>query len=172
MNHINRRLPIYKQRALEHLALDQQLKIGGMAEDVLAFMVGFDQLPRNIDEQVPAADFDLASKLIQEEAKEFFDGFNKFEEAQSFENMTEMVDGAMDLIYVVLWAMLKMNIPVDACFAEVQRSNMMKLNDDGSFTKNEYGKVQKPAGWTPPDLHGILLKHFDTATWQGNIRKE
>ena len=49
----------------------------GMSADVLKFMVAFDQLPRKITEQIPQADFDLASKLINEEIGEMVQGFNK-----------------------------------------------------------------------------------------------
>jgi hypothetical protein len=143
----------------------------GMSKSVLAFMVAFDQLPRNRQERISAADFELASKLIQEEIREMFDGFNKLEVSQSMENLVEFVDGAVDTIYVILWTLLKFNVPVDALFAEVQRSNMAKLNADGTYTKNEHGKVKKPDTWTAPDLLGILVSHFDEAVWQGNMRR-
>lgn len=164
-------LPQEKQNLLGELHTSLcELEEASTSFDVLTFMVAMGQLPRKIGEAVPLADFELADRLIREEYKELQVGFEKFRCSQSFENMAEMVDGACDLIYVVLWAMLKFNIPFDACFAAVQRSNMAKLQDDGTVLKNEHGKVQKPANWTPPDIHSILLEHFDEAIWKGNMR--
>ena len=136
----------------------------------MTFMIAMDQTPS--ERPVSPASFELAGRLIEEEYQELQLGFAKFRAAQSFENMAEMVDGACDLVYVILWAMLKFNIPFDACFAEVQRSNMAKLQADGTPLKNEHGKVLKPAGWTPPDIHSILTEHCDDAAWNGGIRNE
>lgn len=146
------------------------LHANSMPSKVLAFLVAFDQLPRKLNEQIPPQDFTLSARLVEEEIAKMASGFNKLKHAQSFENLTEYVDGAIDTIYVILWSLLKMNIPVQACFDEVQRSNMAKLQADGSYNKSPAGKVQKPASWTPPDLHSILVKHFDGAIWSGNIR--
>lgn len=159
------KMPIYN-RAVEEMSI----KIGSMPAKVLAFMVAFDQLPRKLNEQIPPQDFTLSARLVEEEIAEMASGFNKLKHFQSFENLTEFVDGAIDTIYVILWSLLKFNVPVQACFDEVQRSNMAKLQADGSYIKNAAGKVQKPANWTPPDLHSILVQHFDGATWSGNIR--
>jgi predicted HAD superfamily Cof-like phosphohydrolase len=140
------------------------------AAQVLQFMIAFDQHPTPVGEPVSKETFRLGEKLIEEEIREFQEGWNKFEVAQTLENAAEMLDGAADAIYVILWAMNKFGLPFDAVFAEVQRSNMAKLQPDGSYKKNEHGKVQKPENWTPPDIVGVLMRHTDTATWNGNIR--
>lgn len=166
--------PKSKMRHLEYLAMElTPTSRGSFAFDVLTFMVAFDQYPRVSNTTIPAQDFELASKLISEEVKEMFDGFNKFEASQSLENLVEFADGAIDTIYVILWTLLKFNLPVDKLFAEVQRSNMAKLNPDGTYTKNEHGKVKKPEGWTPPNIHQLLVEHFDLAEWNAisNTRK-
>jgi hypothetical protein len=143
-----------------------------MADDVLKFMLAFDQFPRSIKDQIPEQDFALANGLITEEITEFLVAFDKCKSGnQSYENLTEMLDGAIDLCYVVIWAMLKFRLPFDKGWAEVQRSNMAKLNPDGSYEKNpETGKVRKPATWTPPDLFSIVLAALDQATYKGNMR--
>jgi hypothetical protein len=153
------------------VAKELQLRPNSYAHMVLQFMMAFDQPPRKLGDLVPEQDFMLARRLIVEEQKEFWIGFGKFELSQSYENLQEMVDGACDLIYVVLWAMLKFNVPIDNCFEAVQFSNMSKLNADGTCTKNpETGKIMKPAHYVPADslLREILMKHFDTAVWDGN----
>ena len=130
------------------------------AAEVLLFMLAFDQFPRELGASVTKDEFTLAEDLIEEEVREMTAGFNKFQHSQSLENLAELVDGAIDSIYVILWMLLKFNIPVDACFAEVHRSNLSKLHADGSYTKGLNGKVKKPITWTPPDLHKILADHF------------
>lgn len=143
----------------------------GLSMDVLAFMIAFDQLPRSREVLARPQDLDLARKLMEEECiKEMFPAFERFAANQSLENLTEFVDGAIDSIYVILWTLLKLNVPVNECWREVQRSNMAKLNAAGSYTKTEAGKVQKPATWTAPDLFGILQAHYDFAVYNGNIR--
>ena len=140
------------------------------AAQVLKFMVAFDQLPTPRGQLVSPEDFKLAEKLIDEEVGELNVAFHKFLRQQSLENAVELLDGAVDSIYVIIWAMNKFGLPFDAAFDEVQRSNMAKLNADGTYTKNENGKVQKPATWTPPNLFDIVAKHRDDAIWNGNIR--
>lgn len=156
---------------MKSLKLDQN----SYAAKVLSFMLAFEQFPRRLGAMVPKEDFELAGSLIREELQEFKIGFNCFESSQSFENMQEMVDGACDLIYVLLWAMLKFNIPIDACFNAVQFSNMSKLYPDGSYDKypeghEKAGKVKKPDHYVPADklLREILMNHFDEALWDGN----
>lgn len=165
-------LPIGKVYALEDWI--KQLKLGNISSmpiAVLAFMAAFEQPPRASRlGSIKPEDFELAERLMSEEIGELTEGFNKFQEAQTFENMAEFVDGAIDSIYVILWSLLKFGIPVQDCFDEVQRSNMAKLQPDGTLLKNEFGKVQKPAGWTPPDLFGILQRQFDPAVYRGGIR--
>lgn len=46
--------------------------------------------------------------------------------------------------------------PMDEIWAEVQRSNMAKLQPDGTVKRRDDGKILKPDGWTPPDIRGIL----------------
>lgn len=168
----NRRVEMTPEKTVELNRYEQLLgtHTRSYAAQVLRFMVAFDQHPILPGEQIPKVAFDLATKLIEEELKEFQEGFNKFEAFQSMENAAEMLDGAADTIYVILWAMNKFGLPFDAVFSEVQRSNMAKLMPDGTYEKNDHGKVKKPASWTPPDIQGVLMKHLDTAVWNGNIR--
>ena len=151
--------------------------VGGMAGAVLSFMLAMNQIPREKNERISDADLKLAHQLlwgndlVTGELAEMERGFEKLCEFQSLENLTEFADGCIDSIYVILWAMLKMRLPVAALFNEVQRSNKAKINSNGTVTKID-GKVQKPPGWKPPDLLKILIEHFDTADWNGNIRKD
>ncbi|MEV6219771.1 hypothetical protein [Nocardia sp. NPDC051833] len=48
-----------------------------------------------------------------------------------------------------------LHIPLEAVWAEVQRSNMAKVVD-GKVRRRVDGKIEKPTGWTPPDIAGVL----------------
>ncbi len=88
---------------------------------------------------------DLRHRLVEEEAKEF-------ENACADRDMVEMVDAAVDLIYVALGALVELGVDVEPVFAEVHRSNMAKLWPNEVVWYDDHGKVKKPPGWTPPDI--------------------
>jgi predicted HAD superfamily Cof-like phosphohydrolase len=54
-----------------------------------------------------------------------------------------------------------LGIPFRAVFKEVHRSNMAKLDKNGTVLRREDGKVIKPEGWTPPDIAGVLWGKSD-----------
>lgn len=70
------------------------------------------------------------------------------------------LDACVDIEVVTLGFSAMHGLPHDEGFAEVQGSNMAKIDPDtGMCIKNEFGKIQKPAGWTPPDLARVILDH-------------
>lgn len=151
-----------------------------MAEDVLEFMVAMDQLPNALSEfaRTPVPDLMLANQLMfgtgtgakQGEVYEMQAAWHNFMQSGSLEHLTEFVDGAIDSIYVILWTLNKLGVPVDACWAEVQRSNMAKLGPDGKPQKNpETGKIMKPEGWKPPDLFGLLAAASSQVQYKGGM---
>lgn len=170
---MNRWNEIFAAHTDATIALDQ-LK-GSYASHVLLFQCAFDQPCHKMTDNIPAETYHLARKLMLEEIREMWAGFDKLQHAggtPSLENLVEFADGAIDAIYVICWTLNKLGLPADKLFAEVQRSNMAKLQPDGTCLKNEAGKVQKPAGWTPPDLHKVLVEHRDAGVYEGNKRKD
>lgn len=110
---------------------------------------------------------ELSESLINEEVvNETLPALRKYQTNPSLENLTELADGIVDSVYVLLHAAHSLGIPFDACWNEVHRSNMAKINPDGSVTRREDGKILKPAGWTPPNLHSIMLD-WDTTRQYG-----
>lgn len=129
----------------------------------------------------------LAIKLFEEEGiKEYFLALQQYLNNPSRENLIAVADGGMDTIYVIAWAMRVLNVPAQAMWNEVQRSNMAKfplyMGEHDSLlpaelpeykgvavdykkrmnrwvlTNADTGKVMKPKGWTPPDLNTVLLE--------------
>lgn len=121
-----------------------------LLDDVRTFMVACDQ-PVLTTPACPTEDrAALRSRLIREEANETLTAiFN--------EDLEEIADGLADLIYVAVGTALEYGIPLDRVWAEVQRSNMAKVDPaTGKVAKREDGKVLKPEGWTPPDIAAAL----------------
>ena len=116
-----------------------------------------------------AEDIERRKKLIAEEAKETCDALQKLKEIRDRVNQTteakdyrenidlqlkaqdalrEVVDGLVDTVVVVLGTAVEMGVDLDPAWAEVHLTNMAKY----PYHKNEWGKVLKPEGWTPPDI--------------------
>ena len=92
---------------------------------------------------------ELRMALIKEELKEL-------EEAEQAGDIVEVADALSDLSYVIAGMALEYGIDLDACIAEVHRSNMSKLGEDGSPIYREDGKVLKGPNFFKPDLRVIL----------------
>ena len=71
-------------------------------------------------------------------------------------DIVEVADALTDLLYVVYGAGHAFGIDLDKCFAEVQRSNMSKLDKDGKPIYNESGKVMKGPNYSKPNLKQFL----------------
>ena len=91
----------------------------------------------------------LRLKLIKEELEEL-------EEALNDKNLLEVADALTDILYVTYGAGHSFGINLDACFEEVQRSNMSKLDEDGKPILNEYGKVMKGPNFSKPNLKQFI----------------
>lgn len=64
-----------------------------------------------------------------------------------------------DLLYVAYGLGIRSGYPaelIDRCFAEVHRSNMSKLGEDGKPIYREDGKVLKGPNYTPANIEKIL----------------
>ena len=96
---------------------------------------------------------DLRYDLLKEE-------FDEYRTAENDDDLVEIADALADLIYIACGTAVSYGIPLDKVFEEVHRSNMAKLVD-GKVLRRADGKVQKPEGWTPPDIAGVLKKSHD-----------
>ena len=102
---------------------------------------------------IPEDIYQLRLRLLEEE-------FNEFKKAHEDRDKVEMADALADMIYIAVGTANVMNIPLDKVWAEVQRSNMAKVDPEtGKVKKREDGKVLKPEGWTPPQIETVLEEH-------------
>jgi predicted HAD superfamily Cof-like phosphohydrolase len=84
-------------------------------------------------------------RLITEELAELA-------EAHVDGDLAAFTDALCDLVWVVLGTAVEAGVPFNEAWAEVRRANMAKVG--GKLDAS--GKLQKPAGWTPPDIAGVL----------------
>ena len=91
----------------------------------------------------------LRIDLIKEE-------LNELEEAINNNNLVEVADALTDILYVTYGAGHSFGIDLDACFEEVQNSNMSKLDKNGNAIYNEDGKVLKGPYYFEPDLKKFI----------------
>ena len=98
---------------------------------------------------IPADRVALRLALIDEERQELT-------EALEAGDIVEVADALTDIAYLVYGTALEFGIDLDACFAEVHRSNMSKLGADGRPIFRDDGKVLKGPTYSRPDLAPIL----------------
>ena len=91
----------------------------------------------------------LRLKLIKEELEEL-------EQALNDKNLLEVADALTDILYVTYGAGHSFGINLDACFEEVQRSNMSKLDENGKPIYRQDGKVLKGPNYYLPNLKDLV----------------
>jgi predicted HAD superfamily Cof-like phosphohydrolase len=116
--------------------------------DVKDFHQAFGQRIGESPELPSKEERDLRKKLLAEE-------YSEYVVAEYKDDLIEIADALADIIYIACGTAVSYGIPLDRLFAEVHRSNMAKLVD-GKVIRRSDGKVQKPDGWTPPDIKSIL----------------
>ena len=114
-------------------------------ESVRVFMRTFGQEIKDKPSFPSAKITQLRYSLIKEE-------LNELKEAMDKNNLKEVADALADILYVTYGAGHAFGINLDACFTEVQSSNMSKLGKDGKPIYNEHGKVLKGPKYFKPDL--------------------
>lgn len=115
--------------------------------------------------EVPDANIDLAMDLIREEVgRELELAITAYKHMRSTQALSEILDAIVDGHYVLNQLANTFGLPVDAAHDLVHSSNMAKRQPDGTIHKRADGKVLKPEGWTPPNLHKLVEETI--ANWR------
>ena len=101
----------------------------------------------------PSFSSDKINKLRYNLIKEELD---EFKQALDNNDLLEVADALTDILYVTYGAGHAFGINLDACFEEVQNSNMSKLGSDGKPIYNDQGKVMKGPNYFKPDLSKFI----------------
>ena len=118
-------------------------------EDVKDFMITYGQEVKTKSEFPEEQIIKLRIDLIKEELNELTDAIKQ-------RNLVEVADALTDILYVTYGAGHSFGINLDLCFAEVQRSNMSKLGEDGKPIYKEHGKVMRGSNYTKPNLKQFI----------------
>lgn len=132
-------------------------------DDVESFHRRFG-LPTSLDPLGPAL-LDRSTLTFRVGAK--LEELSEMMRAESQEDLPKVADGLVDLVYFALGTAALMRLPFNELWAEVHRANMAKVRatgaGDGRSARGHSLDVVKPAGWTPPDVEGIveraILRH-------------
>ncbi len=102
--------------------------------------------------QLEVPEREMRKKLIQEEYEEFMEAYEN-------DDFIEMSDAVADLIYVLYGWALTHGVPLDEILAEVQASNMSKLDENGEPIYREDGKVLKGPNFFVPNIRQVLINN-------------
>ena len=91
----------------------------------------------------------LRRKLLCEEFIEYLEG-------EQYDDLVEIADGLADMLYIAFGTALEYGIDLHAVFAEVHRSNMSKLGEDGKPIRRDDGKVMKGPNYERPQIAKVL----------------
>ncbi|SFD20531.1 nucleoside triphosphate pyrophosphohydrolase family protein [Algibacter pectinivorans] len=123
-------------------------------EDVKAFHTAFKIGHR----ETPKADLGidkntLRFNLMKEENEEYFEAANN-------NDLVEVADALGDMLYILCGTIIEhgMQHKIEEVFAEIQRSNMSKLGENGEPIYREDGKVLKGPNYFKPNIKAILGK--------------
>lgn len=113
------------------------------------------KIPNNYEPtaQLSEADITLRYNLMKEENEEYL-------EAAKNGDIVEIADALGDQLYILCGTILKHGLQdkIAEVFAEIQRSNMSKLDADGNPIYREDGKVMKSELYFKPDIQAVLEK--------------
>ena len=115
-------------------------------KDQATFMRACDQTVGEFN----VAQFNLYTKLIEEEFKEL-------KVAVDAVDQVETLDALIDIIVVTVGALHSLGTDAEGAWKEVMRTNFAKIDHEtGKVRKREDGKVLKSVGWTPPNLKPFI----------------
>jgi len=104
----------------------------------------------------PAINADTDGDLIKLRLSLMDEELAEVREAIMEHDLLSMAKELADLLYVVYGTAAVFGIPIDDVFAEVHRSNMSKLGEDGKPVYREDGKVLKGPNYKEADISCVL----------------
>ena len=124
-------------------------KIKSVEEFHDIFKIGNSSAMKLIDER----DYTLRYNLIKEENEEYLDACKNGD-------LIEIADALGDQLYILFGTILKHGLQhkIEEVYDEIHRSNMSKLDENGSPIFREDGKILKSTLYFRPEIKKILDK--------------
>jgi predicted HAD superfamily Cof-like phosphohydrolase len=130
-----------------------------MPDDVKLFHETYGQPAPEFPQMLPVERHGLRTKLIRSEFQELSDGLLE-------NDPVEVIDGAIDILYVTFGLLVEMGLDAQPFWDEVQASNMSKLGEDGlpilsrgeDLDGEPLGKVIKGPNYFKPDIRKLALE--------------
>lgn len=99
--------------------------------------------------------------LVREEIGELEEAMAGFHAAENKQDeqiaKADALDAICDSIWVLIGLGKVMDLPLEWGWDEVTITNLKKIDAElGTVIRDENGKIQKPAGWRPPDMLRII----------------
>lgn len=103
--------------------------------------------------EISSQDIELRHRLMEEENNEYLEAAKKGD-------LVEVADALGDQLYILCGTILKhgMQHKIEEVFAEIQKSNMSKLDENGKAIYREDGKILKSDLYFKPNIKKILEK--------------
>ena len=103
--------------------------------------------------EISINDMELRHRLMEEENNEYL-------EAAKNNDLVEVADALGDQLYILCGTILKhgMQHKIEEVFAEIQKSNMSKLDENGKAIYREDGKILKSDLYFKPNIKSVLNK--------------
>lgn len=130
-----------------------------MVQDIIDLNKKFGFILNKNPTHLPQAILMRRFNFIQEELDEFL-------LAAKQQNMEEMADALVDIVYVAIGTAVMMGLPWDEMWDEVQRANMTK--EKGRTHRGHDDDLVKPKWWVGPQHKQILSAHgYNWMEWFG-----
>jgi len=127
------------------------------SEKVSEFMVTYGQDVSGIEAFLKLGEYvAFRRRLVEEELDEMDQAIGLL---SVYDILIEMFDAGLDILYFGYGTLLGLGLTpeiIEAGMAEVHRSNMSKLDENGKPIFREDGKVLKGPNYSPPDLRKVL----------------
>jgi predicted HAD superfamily Cof-like phosphohydrolase len=101
--------------------------------------------------QLTQEEYELRHRLLEEENNEYL-------EACGHDDLVGIADALGDQLYIIYGTILKHGLQdrIEEVFAEIHRSNMSKLDENGKPILREDGKILKGKNYFKPDIIKVL----------------
>lgn len=101
--------------------------------------------------QLTQEQYELRHRLLEEENNEYL-------EACGHDDLVGIADALGDQLYIIYGTILKHGLQnrIEEVFAEIHKSNMSKLDENGKPILREDGKILKGKNYFKPDIKKVL----------------